>query len=184
MMLGMVFTELMEMVEERFSPEVADAILQKAAPEHGGAYTAVGYYGHGEIVALVVALSELTGVPVPDLVQAFGEHLLGRFTQLYPQMFTQHSQLFDFLASIEPYIHVEVRKLYSNAQLPTFEVLSRNASQMHLLYSSPRKMESLALGLLLGAARHFGQPVQVRSEPGQGSDGQAGTVFIIDLQAA
>ncbi len=184
MMLGMVFTELMEMVEERFSPEVADAILQKAAPEHGGAYTAVGYYSHGEIVALVVALSEVTGAPVADLVQAFGEHLMGRFTQLYPQMFTRHNELFDFLASIEPYIHVEVRKLYSNAQLPTFEVLGRGPSQMHLLYSSPRSMEPLALGLLHGAARHFGQPVQVTSQPGQGSDGKTGTVFIIDLQAA
>ena len=41
-MLGMVFTELVEMVENRFSPELADAVLQEAAPGHGGAYTAVG----------------------------------------------------------------------------------------------------------------------------------------------
>ena len=55
-MLGIVFTEFMEMVEERFSPEVLDRIMEQAAPANQGAYTAVGYYPHEEILALVVAL--------------------------------------------------------------------------------------------------------------------------------
>jgi hypothetical protein len=178
-MLGMVFTELIEMVETRFSPDMADAILSDACPADGGAYTAVGYYDHAELVRLVQALSARSGLAVPDLVQAFGKHLLGRFTALYPAMFTQRANLFDFLAAIDGHIHVEVRKLYSQAHLPRFEVLQRDERNMHLLYQSPRSMEPLAQGLIEGAAALYGQAcrIDVAAPP----PGRSGTVFRICL---
>ena len=40
-MLGFVVTEFIELVEDKFSPEMADAVITDAAPPHGGAYTAV-----------------------------------------------------------------------------------------------------------------------------------------------
>src|SRR5438105_10011774 len=133
-MLGLVFTEFVEMVEDHFSAETADAMLSSVPTSYGGAYTAAGYYPHEELVALVVRLSQLTGVPVPELVRAFGRHLLMRFTQLYPAMFERHASFFDFVAAIDGEIHVEVRKLYPQAMLPRFEVLLRAAQGMQLLY--------------------------------------------------
>lgn len=171
-MLGMVFTELMEMVEGRFSPELADRILLRAELPHGGAYTAVGYYPHEEIVRLVTLLSEETGVGPDDLVRAFGEHLLGRFEQAYPEMFAGKRTLYDFLASIETHIHVEVRKLYPEARLPRFEVLERGPRHLQLAYRSPRRMSALAEGLILGAAGHYKEPqrLQMREAPELGGD--------------
>lgn len=180
-MLGMVFTEFIEMVEQKFSPEMADAIIGDVAPPSGGAYTAVGYYDHGELVAMVVALSRHTGVPVPDLVKAFGQHLLARFTELYPAMFSARTDLLDFLASIDGHIHVEVRKLYHEAKLPSFTVLERSMSVMRLLYRSPRSMEPLALGLLQGAADFYKEPCTITMLPWSDSDGGSGTVFEISL---
>jgi hypothetical protein len=180
-LLGLVFTELVEMVEERFSTETADAMLAAAPASHGGAYTAVGYYSHEELVALVVKLSQLTGVVIPELVRAFGTHLLGRFTQLYPAIFARHARFFDFVAAIDGEIHVEVRMLYPHAMLPRFEVLQCDAKRMRLLYRSPRRMESLALGLLDGLAAHYRQRCSIESQPW--SDGtQEGTVFELVLQ--
>jgi hypothetical protein len=157
-MLGMVFTELLEMVESRFSPELADRVLQRAQLAHGGAYTAVGYYPHEEVVRIVGALSAETGLPPDALVHAFGEHLLGRFATAYPEMFAGKPTLYDFLASIDGHIHVEVHKLYPEARLPRFEVLERSATHMRLSYRSPRQMGALAEGLLQGAAAHYREP--------------------------
>ena len=61
-MLGMVFTELIEMVESRFSPALADSVLRAVPLSNDGAYTAVGYYPHEEILALVGELSQRTGI--------------------------------------------------------------------------------------------------------------------------
>ncbi|MBE5315545.1 MAG: heme NO-binding domain-containing protein [Xanthomonadales bacterium] len=180
-MLGMVFTELMEMVEGRFSPELADRVLLRAELPHGGAYTAVGYYPHEEIVRLVGLLSEETGLPPETLIKAFGEHLLGRFEQAYPEMFTGKRTLYDFLASIETHIHVEVLKLYPEARLPRFEVLERGPSHLRLAYRSPRRMSVLAEGLILGAAERYKEPqrLQMREAPELGAD-----AVVFDLHAA
>jgi Haem-NO-binding len=53
-MKGVVFTEFIEMVEDRFSPEMADRIIERAKLPSGGAYTTVGTYDHGEMIQLVL----------------------------------------------------------------------------------------------------------------------------------
>ena len=75
-MKGVVFTEFLEMVEARFSADVVDDIIDAANLPSGGVYTAVGTYPHEEIVALVLALAQQTGLSVRDLLLVFGEHLL------------------------------------------------------------------------------------------------------------
>lgn len=178
-MLGMVFTEFIEMIEDRFSPEVADAVIEAAELPHGGAYTSVGYYSHEEIVRLVSGLSQRTGIPVPDLVTTFGQHLLLRFRDNYPQMFVRHVSLFSFLASIDAEIHREVRKLYPQAQLPRFTVVDVSDTKMQLAYESPRSMEPLAVGLILGAGVHFGEPVKVEYVSGT-VENRPATMFYIE----
>ena len=177
-MLGMVFTEFVEMVEDKISPEAADAMLQTANLPHGGAYTSVGYYPHEEIVQLVGILSSQTGIPVPDLVRSFGRHLLGVFTAGHPAFFSAQPSAFDLLASVDEVIHKEVRKLYPQAQLPSFSVLERDEDTMELAYRSPRSMEDLALGLIEGTGDFYGTPLRVTARPR--AEPEAGTVFHIE----
>src|SRR5688500_13719002 len=86
-MKGIVFTEFLEMVEHQFGPAIADRIIVESKVASNGAYTSVGTYDHGELVAMVVCLSAATGVPAEALVQAFGEHLFERFAVGFPQFF-------------------------------------------------------------------------------------------------
>src|SRR6266540_2882152 len=123
-MKGMIFTEFLEMVEDHFSPEVADRIIEACHLPSGGAYTAVGTYDHHEMVQLVTELSRESGIAVPALLHLFGKHLFGRFVANYPQFFEGIDSAFDFLEKIHSYIHVEVRKLYPDAELPSFECIS------------------------------------------------------------
>ena len=181
-MLGLVFTEFVELVEDKFSPEIADAVIDEVAAPHGGAYTAVGYYPHEEMMTMVGSLSRQTGVPAPDLVRTFGGHLLHRFAAAHGDMFARHGNLFDFVASVHDEIHVEVRKLYDQAALPSFTVLSRDDRELRLLYQSPRAMEQLAQGLLEQAAVHYGEPCDIRHAPHDGPQG-AGVLFTLVKRA-
>jgi hypothetical protein len=106
-MKGVVFTEFMDMVEQRFSSEMLDDIVEDAKLPSGGVYTAVGTYPHGEMVELVSALSARSGAAVPDLLRTFGEYLFGRFVKGYPAFFKGHDDAFTFLAGIEDVIHAE-----------------------------------------------------------------------------
>jgi hypothetical protein len=163
-MKGVVFTEFLEMVETRFDPELADRIIQAAHVPSAGAYTAVGSYDHGEMWSLVAELSKATEIPAPDLLRAFGQYLFGRFVLSYPRLFEGVRSCFDFLEGLDGVIHVEVRKLYPDAEVPHFEVLERSATRMVLLYESARHFADLAEGLMHGCGAHFGERLTIARE--------------------
>jgi len=169
-MKGIIFTEFLEMVEDQFSPEVADRIIEACALPSGGAYTAVGTYDHREMVQLVTELSKATGIAVPDLLRSFGRHLFGRFVATYPRFFDGVDSAFTFLENLEGYIHVEVHKLYPDAELPSF-VCTAEPGQLTMVYRSTRAFADLAEGLIRGCAEHFGEDLDIQREDLSGGQG-------------
>jgi hypothetical protein len=161
LMKGIVFVEFLEMVESSFSAEMADDIIDACDLPSGGAYTAVGTYDHGEIVALVSALSKRTGIPAPTLIRQFGEFLFERFYVHHGSFFHGIDDSLDFLERIEDVIHVQVRKLYPNAQLPRFEIERPDADHLSMVYRSDRHMGDLAEGLIRQCIAHYGTHVEV-----------------------
>ena len=163
-MKGFVFTEFLEFVEERFDADRVDDIIELAAPPSEGAYTSVGTYDHREMLQLVGALSELSNIPVPELVQVFGTHLFGRLSIVYPKFMEGADSSFKFLQNVESYIHVEVRKLYPDADLPQFEFEFPGPGQMVLTYHSMRPFADLAQGMMEGCIANFGEKIVIERE--------------------
>lgn len=180
-MKGVVFTEFMEMVEAKFSPEVLDAVIDDSGVPNGGAYTAVGTYDHREMVSLVGALSAHSGIAVPELLRSFGHHLAAAFAKAHPAFFRTDG-LFTFLESVEHHVHVEVRKLYPDAELPSFATRRVPPSTLELTYRSSRSMGDLAFGLIEAAALHFEEPVDIGREDRSGGKGTE-IVFTIAKRA-
>jgi hypothetical protein len=180
-MKGIVFTEFLEMIEERYSAEVVDQILLEAKLPSGGAYTAVGTYDHGEMWSLVIELSKVIGVPVPELFRAYGEHLFVRFAATYPHCLAGAKSSFDLLQGLDNVIHREVRKLYPDAELPRFEVAERTPRRMILIYESARHFADLAEGLIRACGRHFGQNIALTRES-LPADGGSRVRFTLVLQ--
>jgi hypothetical protein len=163
-MKGVVFTEFLEMVEQQFSPAMADDLVESTDMPSGGACTAVGTYASAEMKTLVTALSDRVDVPVPDLLETYGQYLFGRFIALYPGVLRRATDALGFVATIEPVVHAEVHKLYPDAELPTFEIVWLGDDSLAMPYQSPRHLGDLAMGLLRGAVVHYGQPVDIVRE--------------------
>ena len=96
-MKGIVFSESLKLVEEKFGLETVDHLIESTELASGGAYTAVGTYPHSEMVALVVALSQKSGIPVPDLLKVFGHHLFNTFNKNYSVFFEGVEHPYDLL---------------------------------------------------------------------------------------
>lgn len=156
-MKGIVFTEFLTMVEESFGLDMVDTIIDNSdLPSSGGAYTAVGTYPHTEIVSLVVNLSEESKIPIPELLKTFGNYLFHSLARAYPDFVNKTNDPLVFLEQVETYIHVEVRKLYPDAELPTFECSRPNhENELHMIYQSNRHMEDVCEGLINGSLEHF-----------------------------
>lgn len=164
-MKGVVFTELLKMVEESHGFDMVDTIIEKSDLPSGGAYTAVGTYDHTEAVSLVVNLSKETDVAVPELLKAFGEYLFNTLATSYPQFIERADNALDFLEQVEDYIHVEVRKLYPDAELPTFSCSRPHSpDELHMTYESGRHLEDLCEGLIRGSLKKFNSNATIKRE--------------------
>lgn len=160
-MKGIVFSELCEMVDHVFGPDMMDDVIDMCELESEGAYTAVGTYCHGEMIQLVTALSEKSGLPAQDLVFKYGEYLFTRFYEMKPQFFKDRPTSFDFLESVDGHIHVEVKKLYNDAELPEFSTQRPDDRTMIMTYRSKRPFADLAAGLIRGCVDHYKEDVTI-----------------------
>jgi hypothetical protein len=160
-MKGIVFTEFFDMVEARFGADTLDDIIDDCSFEHKGGYTSVGTYSHTELISLVAALSKKTNISVKDLIQSYGNHLFSRFHDLMPQFFEGRANVFDFLKSVHGYIHIEVKKLYPDAQLPEFKTDMPDDDTLVMTYSSKCPFADFASGLIEGCIDFYKENIVV-----------------------
>jgi hypothetical protein len=73
----------------------------------------------------------------------------------YPHFLKRANGIIDFLMSIENYIHIEVLKLYPDAELPKFQSNLVDSNTLELVYQSERHYGDLAHGLILGAMAYY-----------------------------
>ncbi len=99
-----------------------------------------------------------------ELVQTFGRYLFGRFHSAHPAFFDGLTSAFDFLGKVEDYIHVEVRKLYPDAELPALECEAPDPNTLRMTYRSKRPFSALAEGLIRGCVEHYKETIDIKVE--------------------
>lgn len=163
-MKGIVFTEFLDLVEQKFGLEMVDNIIEESNLESQGIYTSVGTYSFSEMLALVTNLSARTEISVDDLLLVYAEHFFGVIERSYPGLLATYKEPIEMISSIEDHIHVEVRKIYPDAELPTFTTLERSDTSLVLLYKSSRAMYSFGLGLMNKTFEHFNSTATIIME--------------------
>lgn len=154
-MKGIVFTEFLDLVEEKFGSEMVDDIIENSDLKSEGAYTAIGTYEFSEMLQLLSNLSRNTNVSINDLLLIYGEHFFAVLQKNYARILNEYSDPIEMLSSIENHIHVEVRKIYPEAELPTFVVEEKTKTNLKMVYKSSRAMYYFGLGLMNKTFEHF-----------------------------
>ncbi len=178
-MKGIVFTEFQELVEAKFGLEVYDKLVSSSCPFSGGAYTSVGTYDYKELIQLVSKLSEETGIEFGGLVKAFGQHLFGRLADSFPQFVEGAQSAIELISQIEDHIHVEVKKLYPDAELPKFDFQTLDENKWSLEYNSSRPFADLAEGLIDGAIAFYGDDIEYGREDNANAEPGTSATFLL-----
>jgi hypothetical protein len=170
-MIGIIFIEFLNLVDNTFGENVCELMIERAELPSGGAYTVVGNYPFDEMTSLITELSLETKIPIEELLIIYGEYLFAELVKIYPDSLAKHNCAFDLLTHLDSHIHVEVKKLYPEAELPIFIPNRLNESEMEMDYFSSRGLVDLAEGLIRGSANFFGQEVQIVREGLGNEDG-------------
>jgi hypothetical protein len=171
---GVIFVELLSMAESLIGEEAVDQVLDSTDLANGGAFTSVGNYPCSELMKLVEAFSAHTGHSVAFLKKTFGAWIFAHFHASYEHFFTGKQDAFSMLEAIEDEVHVEVRKLYSEVDLPRFLTERIGDDTLVMTYYSERPLIDFCEGMIQACLDHFGQTgtierVLVPSEEGFGA---------------
>ena len=163
-MKGIVFTEFLDLVEVKFGVEMVDKIITQSELDSGGAYTSVGTYKFSEMLQLLQNLSKNTGISTDDLLLVYAEHFFSVLEASYPGLLNTYTDPIEMISSIENHIHVEVRKIYPDAELPMFEVVEKSNDSLIMIYKSSRAMHHFGLGLMNKTFEHFNSKAEIALE--------------------
>ncbi|MGB3773898.1 MAG: heme NO-binding domain-containing protein [Leeuwenhoekiella sp.] len=163
-MKGIVFTEFLEMVEQKFGLETVDEIITRSELPSGGAYTSVGIYDFFEMQRLILNLNEITGITVDDLIYTYGCYFFQILVKHHSDILNMYSSPILLLASIEDHIHVQVRKIYPGAELPTFKIITQSNNYLEMMYLSERSMYMFAKALMDKTFQHYHENSKIELE--------------------
>jgi predicted hydrocarbon binding protein len=161
-MQGIMFIELSRFIDDRVGSGEWERTL-RAAGLSERTYTPSSPGSDEEFVALVTRVARSAGEPLQTLLEAFGEFiapdLLGGF---YGLLVDNEWDLFDFLEHTEGSIHTVVRARDPAANPPRLRTVRARPDEIFILYDSPRRMCSVAKGIIRGASDHFDEPIEIR----------------------
>ena len=163
-MKGFIFSYLTDYVEESFGLALVDELLTEIDLPSKGIYVAYESYAFSELVALVSAVSEKKQIPLEDLLEGFGRFVFPHLITRHDYIITDYSNPLDLIAGIENHIHIEVRKLYEDAELPKFTNVLQTKNKLVINYTSQRELAHFAIGLIKETLGHFNKQGSISME--------------------
>ena len=159
-MHGIVFTELEKFVSTNHGAS-GWAELTKRVGLAGKMYLPVNEYPDSEIKALVTEASAMTGQSAAAILESFGEFITPSLLKMYGHLLSPAWTALDVIQNTEGTVHTVVRVRNPGARPPQLRARRSSPEEVVLVYSSPRQMCFLAIGIGRGLARHFKENVSI-----------------------
>ncbi|RBP51425.1 heme NO-binding domain-containing protein [Arenicella xantha] len=154
-MKGIILSEFVEFLEQHAGEDAAQQIIDQCQLASDGAYSRVGLYDYHELIQLLTESVSETGASAEEMLDGFSNHLFAVFKRDYGVFFEGIGNAAQMLMQIDNHIHVEVEKLYPDAELPRFDY-RQDGANLILNYQSPRPLALVAKALVSACLKYFG----------------------------
>jgi hypothetical protein len=151
---GILFVAFVDFLEMHTDVATAQEIINQAELDSLGAYSRVGLYDYQELIKLLVSAADRLDRTADELLEGYAEHLMSMFHREYPEVFDGATCAGDILKNLDSHIHIQVQKLYPDAELPSFDYQVIDGL-IHLEYQSPRPLAAVAKSLTSACIKHF-----------------------------
>jgi len=160
---GVIYAELKKFAEAKVGATAWPELLT-AAGLASMSYDASGSYPDEHVGKIVAAASARTGVPAESILESFGEFIAPDLLAMFPFLIRPEWKTLDVVEHAERQIHTVVRAQHPQARPPYLRVHRTSAREVVIFYDSPRKLCSVAKGIVKGLARHFGDAAAIVEE--------------------
>ena len=159
-MHGTIFFELKKYVETKLGREAWDRLLSEA--ELGArTYEVMADFPDSELIQLITTASRMTQVPIPAILEDFGEFIAPDLLQMYAGVINPAWKTLDVIQHTEDEIHRVVRLHNRDAHPPMLKAIRISEDEVVIEYGSQRKMCFVAKGIAKGLAKHYQESIAI-----------------------
>jgi hypothetical protein len=159
-MHGIIFSELQNYAESKHGKGTWDAWLAKAGLGKRVDLT-LREYPDAEIEALLAAASSMAGRPIAAVLEDFGEFIVPALMKMHGHLLRPGWKTIEVIDNTEGTIHTVVRVKNPGAKPPQLQTKRISSDEVMLVYTSPRQMCSLAIGIDNGLAKRFHENIYI-----------------------
>jgi Haem-NO-binding len=158
---GVILDEMRMYVVDAFGAPTWSQVLTGSGRPADHNYLADQAYPDQELGMLAMHAAQITGKPLPDILEAFGEAMVPDMFKYYSILVNPRWSFIDFLLGMEPVLHAALH-LHAPGALPTKVHATRTGPQtVRIVYDSPLRACAAVRGVIQGAAVHYGVEVEI-----------------------
>ena len=135
-------------------------------------------YPDAHLYKLLGTAAEHVGIPAEELLEKFGEFLVPDLLFMYRKLLDPAWHTLDLIEHVEERMHGAVRRDMRGASPPVLRVERLSPTVVRIQYVSPRRMSALAVGIVRGLARHYGEEDDLRITPHTHDDGNRVEILV------
>ena len=157
-MQGLILDEMRHYVVDTFGAPTWTKVLAGSGRPADHSYAAEQAYPDQELGLLAMNTAQITGEPLPDILEAFGEAMV-------PDILVNPRWSFiDFLLGMEPVLHAALH-LHAPGALPVkIQATRTGTGSVRVVYDSPLRACAAVRGVIQGAAAHYRVQVAITEE--------------------
>lgn len=160
-MKGMVFNLLEDFIVAGHGQDTFEKIYKNTNLITKDPFIGPQVYPDEDFLALVSTACTELSLPVEAAVREFGKFCFPKLIEVDESFTKTTSSTLDFLKTVHGIIHVEVKKLHPDAELPAFSYSDLNNNTLVMEYRSTKKLCFFAEGLIDSCASYFGESVKI-----------------------
>ena len=110
---------------------------------------------------MVQAASSLVRQPTSVVLEDFGKFIAPSLIKMFGHLLLPEWKTIDVIDNTEGTVHTVVRVKNPGANPPKLRTIRHTRDEVVLIYTSPRQMCALAIGIGKGLADYFGEKISV-----------------------
>ena len=178
-MHGLIFFYLQKFADVAAAGSTSWKGVRSSVTTTASRFLPSGSYPDGDAVAILSTIAETTSRPLPTILEEFGQFLAPHLVKVAGAVVDPAWRTLDLIEHTEAIIHTMVRTTTPGAAPPVLETVRQSPDELHLVYSSARRLCPLAVGLMRGIAAHYGETIRIE-EPSCALRGDPFCSFVIE----
>jgi len=160
-MLGVILDEMRMYVVQEFGDPAWSEVMKRSGLPAEHQYGLGQAYPDEELGVLAMRAAEVTGKPVADVLEGFGEAMVPDMFRFYKILVNPRWTLVDFLLGMEPVLHSALHLHAEGVLPPKIHATQTGPRTVTIVYDSPLRACSAVRGIIYGAAAHYGVGIEL-----------------------